>query len=168
MRVRILCSVVIIGVLAFATVSGYLCVEAIKGIATGIQTSQWTQTRGHIVRWDVKHYLSGPVGTRIQLDCEYDYCVNGRQLTNTRVVAYRLTKNDIYKIGFLSPGATHDVFYNPLNPEEAVLIRGAKYSSLLAYMVSHVSACVFLYGLWLNREDIRRFSKSKWAHSSKH
>jgi len=111
-----------------------------------IASRQWPATVGAVVRSEVTEHTGGDVGDAptYTAEVEYTYVVNGVQHTADRIAfgydSFQWREGQAARKQRSYPvGARVNVYYNPLNPSDAVLERGSS-----RYVVAMVAAGVGL------------------------
>lgn len=161
-QARVLLAILLGGMVFLACFGLFLTSRGLAGVWRGHQTLSWPETMGTIKRWQVNRYLSRPVVTRINVECEYEYIVGGRRLVGHNIASWHVSKNDIYEIAsHVFEGRQHPVYYNPENPTDAVLIRGSHCANTLMGLMFFLGPSIVLYGVWKSRSSIMEQFQSK-------
>ena len=124
-----------------------MTVTGIHGIQTGIASLSWPGAPATITKWDVQE-----TGDSAFLDCEYKYIIAGKEYTNNRIASYVLSKDDIYKIGYTAQaGSVHEMYYDPANPKNSVLIKGWRCWVPLLGIAFFCGSIGLIIAVWKNR-----------------
>lgn len=99
----------------------------IGGVWKQYETQYWPQTQGKVIYSKIKTH-SDSDGTSYSLDLNYDYSVGNFTYTGTKdseLPNMMIGSNSVQKrAGSLPAGKPVTVYYNPRNPQQAVLVRG--------------------------------------------
>jgi hypothetical protein len=134
-------SIAIIGIAASATMAG----GAVWQLRREIATMSWHSTPGRILESQVVKHKSSD-GPTYEAVVRYSYSVDGTEYTSNRISFYdhesgfRCDRQAIIE-RYVNQGRTV-VYYNPENPEEALLKRGI---SAVPFAAGAISITVFAY-----------------------
>lgn len=94
----------------------------------GTASTEWPSVRGKIL--SSKLHLANASRTSIGPDVSlrYEYAVGSEEYTNEKIAFYEVTTTDEANVLYerFPPGAEVDVFYNPANRKESVLVQGLR------------------------------------------
>ena len=132
---------IIIGVI-FCALGIWLCVWGFNKLSTALQSTSWPTVNGKVISSEVKVELSGGSGTRggsssnrYFAEISYSYTINNNIFTSNNFSYGRFgskNKKDARRIAKqYQRGKTVKVYYNPKQPEQAVLKPGATFASYL-------------------------------------
>ncbi|HSY53977.1 MAG TPA: DUF3592 domain-containing protein [Opitutaceae bacterium] len=150
---------VIIGA-AFAIIGAGVAVYGIGEVKKARATMNWPSTQGRVIRSEIVRYPASKID---QPDTygpavEYEYVSNGRKLTGNNI-SFGVTGASESNHGFADDyvakypaGKAINVFFDPANPQESVLERGASgktYISLGIGLIFVITGCFFTVIFWL-------------------
>jgi hypothetical protein len=155
---KLLFVILVLGMCGLCIFGAVKTILEARGVLTGIASLSWPETTATITKWNVETSLGGPTAStasRAFLTCEYKYLVGGKEYTNDRTASYPLSKSDIFGMGYgLTEGSTHEVFYDPTDPNNSVLLRGWKCWALLIGCAFFIGPFVIIIALWKSRNNI--------------
>jgi hypothetical protein len=126
-------------------VSGYFLTQILLEARA---SATWPSVMGKLTKVEVGETEVG----RYYSDVTYLYQVGERQFTGSRIRAsdgeYNIRDGAVQAIDGLTVGAPVSVFYNPTNPQQAVLRPGA---GVVEYLLLLVPVVMFAIGVWLLR-----------------
>jgi len=146
--------------------SGFMLLLTVVGIivviAIGIElveardSQQWTSVRGEIASTDFRRRMTVG-GSRYCLDVSYQYAVNDQRYTSTRIkphsLCYKTTIDaEIAQLAYPEGGAV-TVYYDPKNPEQALLDRTIEYRAFYFGWAVLGIAGMFFGLVWLIRRS---------------
>jgi hypothetical protein len=129
-----------------------------RGLRSRRASRSWPKTTGTILKWDYTDSFGGG-GSRFHhdLSCLYKYTVNGTEFTNDRITFFALSDGNINNIGDdYKAGSTCQVFYDPANPKNSVLMRGWSSGMMVFGIVFFLVPLVFFVRMWIDRDAIIR------------
>ena len=152
--------VVLMFVLAFSDYSAYAVYLILifppatfyalfNNVVKGRQSLRWRQVKGTVLRSEVK--TSSGSGTSFIPIMEYEYKVLNKSYVNN-TISYKpkmRTASGFSRVLQKYPvGHEVDVYYNPGNPKQSVLERGASKASNLAMFGFFLFSCILVYLFW--------------------
>ncbi len=122
---------------------------ALRSTLKSIRASGWTQTTGFVIGSHVEEDpdpdpgMNGGVSPSFRAIVRYRYKVQGRKYESSRI-AFGGQRDDSVSASWLQnkfpKRSKVNVFYNPNNPEEAVLLTGLRGDNIFSILVSAVLA----------------------------
>jgi hypothetical protein len=139
---EIILGLVIFGI-GFPALGMVAIIYGLRLLAKGRASLNWPSTQGHIAKSMVENRLtSGYRGTStiFEAQIEYRYTIAGigrwsKIISIGTTLGWGIEKFAERLVAKYPVGKVVDVFYNPENPNEAVLIRGTTFGTYLAILM---------------------------------
>ncbi len=112
----------------------------------------YSETTGKILYYEIKHYRSSsghgrPSSSYESVNTHYAYQVNGQPFESKRYRYFLAYTGNQFVVPNYSTGSDVRVFYNPQNPQDAVLERGLNDGDL-SFLIATGLFNVMALGFW--------------------
>ena len=144
------------GFIIFLGVVGYFIFwPGFTQVKFGWISSDWPTCEGEFTLSEVSSKEDSDDETVYTFNVLYEYEVNGKQYQNSRLASRPVTASSTdglsrYLRDF-PKGASTDVYYNPNNPTESIILPGSRYGS---WFLVILGGLVWLFGFWILIMDL--------------
>ncbi len=144
-----------IGFVIFGT---FLLRHAVHKYRKALESQNWPTVQGILVKvhlWG-KRLVNSEMQAANKLAVEYEYTVQENKYTGISVTFYTLMYPETFNFAEDHPeNSSVDVFYNPSNPSESVLIPGLRkdkpYSDLILAVLTIIIGVALVVSAWFGK-----------------
>ena len=157
-------SLLIVLALAFTLPGAVVSFYSIKNIIDGKASQKWPETNGMIISSTVEKYVGAQKKSKYLAEVIYSFSVNGSEYKADKIrfgTMASLHAGDLSEI--YSEGKSVKVFYNPQDPNVAVLETGVNAGLWIKSVVAHIFCLAGLFlGIFFSKKLLKEMKKTKY------